>query len=224
MSTYVSKIAGKIKFHLKEWKSITSDQAILYIVKGCKFDFVENPDQIDQRETFTNIKEAAIIDYEIDKLVQIGVIEKANHCEGEFMSTICLRPQSDGTHGMILNLKKFNKSINYIHFKMASLHSALQTITPSSFMGSLDIRHAYYLVNIDESHRKYLRFIWRKQLYEYTCLANGICSAPRWFTKLLKLVYGTLRATGYVSVYYIDDSFLQGSTFEECWENIDENN
>ena len=62
---------------------------------------------------------------------------------------------------------------------MESLHSALQTITPNSFMGSLDIRHAYYLVNVDESHRKDLRFIWRKQLYEYTCLANGICSAPR---------------------------------------------
>jgi hypothetical protein len=31
---------------------------------------VENSDQIDQRETFTNIKEAAIIDNEIDKLAQ----------------------------------------------------------------------------------------------------------------------------------------------------------
>jgi hypothetical protein len=70
VSSYVSKIAGKIKFHLKEWKSITSDQTILDIVKGCKFDFVENSDQIDQRETFTNIKEAAIIDNEIDKLAQ----------------------------------------------------------------------------------------------------------------------------------------------------------
>jgi len=178
VSTYVSKIAGKIKFHLKEWKSITSDQTILDIVKGCKFDFVENPDKIDQRETFTNIKEAAI-DNEIDKLAQIGVIEKANHCEGEFISTIFLRPKSDGTHRMILNLKNFNKSINYVHFKMESLHSAFQTITPNSFMGSLDIRHAYYLVNVDESHRKYLRFIWRKQLYEYTCLASGICSTPR---------------------------------------------
>ena len=97
VSTYLSKIAGKIKFHLKEWKS-TSDQAILDIVKGCKFDFVENPDQIDQRETFTNIKEAAIIDNEIDKLAQIGVIEKVNHSEGEFISTIFLQPKSDGTH------------------------------------------------------------------------------------------------------------------------------
>ena len=79
-----------------------------------------DPDQIDQRETFTNIKEAAIIDNEIDKLAQIGVIEKANHCEGEFISTIFLRPKSDGTHRMILNLNFFNKSINYVHFKMES--------------------------------------------------------------------------------------------------------
>ena len=75
-------------------------------------------------------------------------------------------------------------------------------------MAFLDIRHAYYLVNVDKDHRKYLRFIWRGRLYDYTCLAKGICSAPRWFTKLLKQVFGTLRSKGHDSVYYIDDSFL----------------
>lgn len=78
------------------------------------------------------------------------------------------------------------------------------------------------MVNVDKDHRKYLRFIWCGRLYEYTCLGNGICSALRWFTKLLKPVFDTLRSKGHVSVYYIDDSFLLGSSFDECQRNIDE--
>lgn len=204
----ITKIAGRVSTCLNEWKLLTSDQTILNIVRGCKFDFAEMPKQLCQRETFTNAKEAAIIDSEIAKLLLMGVVEKTTHSVGEFISTVFLRPKNDGTHRMILNLKTLNKSVNYVHFKMESLNSALQVITPNSYMSSLDIRHAYYLINVEKSHRKYLRFIWRGQLYEYTCLANGICSAPRWFTKLLKPVFGTLRSKGLVSVYYIDDTFL----------------
>jgi len=218
----ITKIAGRVSTCLNEWKLLTSDQTILNIVRGCKFDFAEMPKQLCQRETFTNAKEAAIIDSEISNLLLIGVVEKTAHSVGEFISTVFLRPKNDGTHRMILNLKTLNKSVNYVHFKMESLNSALQVITPNSYMSSLDIRHAYYLINVEKSHRKYLRFIWRGQLYEYTCLANGICSAPRWFTKLLKPVFGTLRSKGLVSVYYIDDTFLLGSNYQECQQNTND--
>ncbi len=51
-------------------------------------------------------------------------------------------------------------------------------------------------------------------------MPNGLACAPWLFTKLLKLVYGTLRAQGLLSVGYIDDSYLQGDTHDECQHNI----
>ena len=213
------KIAGRISNYLKFWQLLTNDQVILDIVNGCKFDFIE-PFQFSKRETVTNVKESEIIDREISDLLSKGVIEKTEHCNGEFISTIFLRPKPDGSRRVILNLKNLNSSIQYLHFKMESLNSALRVITENCFMGSIDLRHDYYLVNEDKSHRKYLRFIWQGTLYEYTCLANGISPAPRWFTKLLKPVFGTLRAKGFISVSYIDDSYLQGETYEECQQNI----
>ena len=42
----------------------------------------------------------------------------------------------------------------------------------------------------------------------------------RVFTKLLKPVFSTLRELGYESVIYVDDSLLQGDTFNECMENV----
>ena len=40
------------------------------------------------------------------------------------------------------------------------------------------------------------------------------------FTKILKPVYATLRRKGHISTAYIDDSCLQGSTKQECVQNV----
>ena len=52
-------------------------------------------------------------------------------------------------------------------------------------------------------------------------MPDGISSAPRRSTKLLKPVYSALREYGHINVGYIDDSYLQGSdTKAECLLNI----
>lgn len=79
---------------------------------------------------------------------------------------------------------------------------------------------AYYTVPVAPEHRKYLRFMWGGKLFQYTCLSNGLSSAPRYFTKLLKPVYGTLRSQGHLNVGYIDDSYLQGSSMPDCNQNV----
>lgn len=104
----------------------------------------------------------------------------------KYLSPIFLRPKKDGTQRMILNLKKFNKYVQYHHFKMDSLQTAIHLMTKDCFMASIDLKDAYYSVPIAASSRKYLCFQWAGQLYQYTCLPNGLASAPRIFTKLLQ--------------------------------------
>ena len=70
-------------------------------------------------------------------------------------------------------------------------------------------------------HRKYLKFLFNGTLYQYTCLPNGLSSAPRIFTKLLKPVFATLHEKGYHNSGYIDDSYLQGDTSSGCSANVD---
>ena len=59
-------------------------------------------------------------------------------------------------------------------------------------------------------------------MYQYTYLPNGLAPAPRIFTKLLKLVFDILRQKGYLSSSYIDDCYLQGATYGECHDNVQE--
>ena len=42
----------------------------------------------------------------------------------------------------------------------------------------------------------------------------------RIFTKILKPVFGHLRQEGHLSVIFVDDSYLQGDTKQECMNNI----
>ena len=46
------------------------------------------------------------------------MIKETTHCEGDFISTISIRPKKDGTYRLILNLKNLNDHVEYHRFKM----------------------------------------------------------------------------------------------------------
>jgi len=93
-------------------------------------------------------------------------------------------------------------------------------VRPGAFIASVDLKDAFFSVPIHKQDQNLLKFLYKGQLYKFTCLPNGYRDAPRCFTKLLKPVFATLRELGYLSVIYIDDSFLTGDTYEECLENV----
>lgn len=207
--------AGRIKGYLLNWGKLTTDPHILNMVQGCQIDFDQLPHQRQPPcQHQLSHKEAETISAEIEKLVLKGVLLKSSHEEGEFLSTIFLRPKKDGTHRMILNLKKLNKFVAYHHFKMESLKHVVSMIRPNCFTASVDLKDAYYSVPIHRDHHKYLKIEWQGQLYQFTCLPNSLACVPRLFTKLLKPAYSTLRKQGFQSVGYIDDSCATTKLFD----------
>ena len=204
------------------WREITCDPNILQYVQGVKISFIEGivPRQQAYRPSVFNGQQHEIVQNEIQSLLLKGVLRESYSEPGEFVSTIFLRPKNDGSFRMILNLKQFNESVEYHHFKMDTLDTVTKMIKPGCFMASVDLKDAYYTVPIHSNHQKYLKFMFNGTLYQYTCLPNGLSSAPRIFTKLLKPVYSTLHNKGHLSSGYIDDSYLQGDTVEECQKNI----
>ena len=157
---------------------------------------------------------------EVSKLLNKGVIEQcAHHIEAEFISNVFLKEKRDASYRMILNLKSLNKNVAYHKFKMDTLEFVLLLVKPNCYMASVDLRDVYYTVPIAVEHRKYLRFYWNDQMYQFACLPNGLASAPRIFTKLLKPIFAHLRLQGHTLVGYIDDTYLQADTYN-CLANI----
>ena len=214
--------AGQITSAVHSWYEITIDPTIIQIVKGVYIEFKQKcePTQMYARPSLFNSKEHAIVHEEINKLILKGVIKESHTEQGEYISPIFLRPKPDGSYRTILNLKTFNEFVEYHHFKMDTLETAIRMMKPGCYMASIDLKDAYYTVAVAEEHQKYLKFVFDGQLYQYTCLPNGLSSAPRIFTKLLKPVYAHLHNLGHLSLGYIDDSYLQGDTSRECMNNI----
>ena len=88
------------------------------------------------------------------------------------------------------------------------------------FMASISLSDAYHSVPVALTNQKYLLFKFEGQLYKFVCLPNGLSSAPRIFTKLLKPVFSALHKQGHQIMAYLDDSFLMGDTFEECKKSV----
>ena len=145
---------------------------------------------------------------------------ESSHSSGEYISPIFVRGKKDGSHRLILNLKSLNQSITYRHFKMDTLQSAINLITPNCFMASPDWKDAYYSVPVSPEFQKYLKFRWRGTLYQFTCLAQRLSPAPRVFTKLTKPLYSHMRKMGHMSSAFIDDSFLMGDRLSDARRNV----
>ena len=209
--------------HLTEWKAITSDPFILQCITNCEIEFDYTPKPTGRLvsvfpEYKFSFEEQHAIDAEIEKFLAKQIIEISVTEPVQIVSPIFLRPKKEsGAFRVIFNLKHLNQSVTYRKFKMDTLESAIKLMKPGCFMTSVDLQDAYYSIPVSPLFRKYLKFAWRGQLYQFRALPMGLSSSPRIFTKVLKPVFATLRSQyGHNCSGYIDDSFYTEDTNETC--------
>ena len=88
------------------------------------------------------------------------------------------------------------------------------------FWRAIDIKDAYYSVPVCEEDKKYLKYIFDGQLFQFSYLPNGLCSGIRKFSKLLNGPLASLREMGHVISAYIDDIFNFVMTYQQYQQNI----
>jgi len=137
------KIGGRLKQFFPQWRCLTSDWFILDSVQHYNIEFAQTPEQesVPKEINFTP-QEQIIIEEESSKLLRKGVITEASHCRREYISTTFARPKKDGGHRLILNLKQLNAYVEYHHFKMDTLQSAVRLMKPNCYMASVDLGDA----------------------------------------------------------------------------------
>lgn len=96
----------------------------------------------------------------------MGAVLPCEDKPGQFLSKIFLIPKSDGKFRFILNLKSFNKFVDNRHFKMEDYRTATKLMSRDCFMACVDLKDAYFLINMHDSSKKYLRFKFEQQTYD----------------------------------------------------------
>ena len=75
---------------------------------------------------------------ELKAMCDLQIIKKVTFVPGQYISNIFTRPKPDGNVRVILDLSHLNQeTVEYKHFKMTSLKTALEMIRKGAWMGSV---------------------------------------------------------------------------------------
>ncbi|XP_011164155.3 uncharacterized protein LOC105198980 [Solenopsis invicta] len=190
-------------------------------VGGYRLPFKQHPpSQVCEPQYRLSRGDEQICSQEISNLLKKEAIEKVSEHKDQFLSPFFVIEKSSGGWRFILNLKSLNEFIITPHFKLEDWKSVVRLISPNDFLLSIDLEDAYLLVPIHSEDRKFLRFRFQNQLFQFRVLPFRLASAPFIFTKKLKPVISSLRERGFLSIVYLDDFILIAPTYSQCTENV----
>ena len=214
-------LGGRIKHYIDNWRLVTSNDWVLNVVsKGYQIPFKTIPHQTSYPVNPPAKGNAFdVLVSEADALLSKNAVRIVSKTVGEYVSSYFAvpKPRKLDQFRPILNLKYFNNFVKKYRFKMETLSSVRDWIKPGAYVIGLDLRDAFLHIPMNEDSRKYLRFRWLDQLYEWIVLPFGLTCSPRVITKVLKPVVAFLRSIwGILISIYIDDIIIQHTDPSQC--------
>lgn len=86
-----------------------------------------------------------------------------------------------------------------------TITKVLNLVKQGDWAISLDLKDAYFHVQIFKKHKEFLRFCVNNQVYKFKALCFGPTSSPRVFTKVVSVVASHLRKQNIRLAIYLDD-------------------
>ena len=104
-------------------------------------------------------------------------------------------------------------------FKMETPESIRTSLIPGEWILSIDLSDAYLHIPIHPNSRKYLRFCYRSQVFQFTSLPFGLATAPQVFTMIVKEVKLIALSRGLRLHQYLDDWLIRSQSQEKVQVN-----
>ncbi len=101
------------------------------------------------------------------------------------------------------------------------LKQILAQIRPGDWFASVDLKDAYFHIQIAPHHRRFLRFAFEGTAYQYSVLPFGLALAPRTFSKCMDAALSPLRASGIRILNYLDDWLILAQSQDTLLSHID---
>ena len=213
LTTKEQLVGGILRSHLPAWHQITDNPWVLQCIQGYNLEFGDTlpPDNCSTKQPTLSPEQTQILDQEIESLLQKNAIESAPGRQG-FFSPMFIVPKKDGGWRPIINLKQLNTFLEVPHFKMEGISTLKDVLQKNDFMGKIDLKDAYLTVTVCPQHRKFLKFQWKGQNYQFKSLPFGLATAPGVYTKILRPLAAKLRKQGICIIIYLDVILIMAQT------------
>ena len=200
---------------------MTNNSFILNIViNGYHIQFTSHPIQSvfvarNMSRSNTDICQGKVTDF-----FKVRIIKVVTPSNDQFISHIFPVPKKTlGEYRIIFDLTDLNTYVRKVSFRMDSLADIMKLIRPGDWFVSVDLSDAYYCLAMHILSMPFLTFLFLGIYYQFTCLPQGLSSAPRIFTKVMRVVMSYLRARGVRIAAWIDDFLLAASSRTLCQEH-----
>ena len=157
-----------------------------------------------------------IIHQEIDRMLDLGVIEVSNSpwCSG--MSLV----QKGGKNRLCLDARWINEVTKKCAYPIPPVDSLLSRIPNTHWITGIDLKDAYWQVPLTAESKEITAFaVPGRPLYQFTRMPFGLCNASQTFVKLMDRVIPQQYRDS-ISVY-MDDIIVFASDFESMIEKLD---
>ena len=143
------------------------------------------------------------------------IIELENPGKG-FYSRIFTVPKKSGTFRPVIDLSPLNKMIVIPTFKMESPKSIRASLRPEDYATLVDLTDAYFHFSTHLKILKYLRFVWKRKVFQFVSLPFGLSTTPLIFT-LVTFQFATILRKKKVRIkMYLDDWLTLNQSFNAC--------
>ena len=132
------------------------------------------------------------------------------------LQPVVLVPKPNKKWRPILDLSQLNLYLAPTMFKMETPETIRLSLQQGEWVTSLDFSDAYFHIPISHRSRKYLRFHFKGQTFQFTALPFGLSTAPLEFTKVVKEVQLMAQARGIRIHQYLDNWLLRAPCQETC--------
>ena len=176
---------------------------------------LEHPDPIKQPYRRFPAPLQKEIRAEIDKLLDIGVIEPSTSA---WSSPLVPVRKRDGTLRMCIDYRALNSKTKKDSFPLPNLADSVTRFRKCKYFSSLDLLSGYHQIAMEESSKELTAFSDGTSLYQYVRMSFGVCNGPASFSRLVAVVLSGVPFD--VANAYLDDILVAGRDFEEHAQNL----
>lgn len=150
-----------------------------------------------------------IVYSEIDKMLELKVIEESDSAWSN-RTTIVRKP---GKTRFCLDARKLNALTIKYAYPLQNIEGILSRIDQTVYISSVDLKHAFWQIEIDEDSRPYTAFtVPGRPLYQFRVMPFGLCNAAQRLCRLMdKVIPSRLKANVFV---YLDDLLIINADFD----------
>ena len=156
------------------------------------------------------------VEKQISEWLEKGIIREScsNYC-----APIVVCKKKNGEMRLCVDYRQLNKKIIRDRYPLPVIDDILDKLGSGKIFTTLDLKNAFFHVDIEEKSKKYTSFVTDNDQYEFNKVPFGLSTSPLTFQRYINRVFKDLLKDGTV-IIYLDDIIIPAQDEQEALERL----